>query len=111
MRIFTWTGWGWVVPQLGMVTQMEDLELKIMTFPYFPMMIQILHQGNSTLIEAKCNLDDQKLMQLVTTTVVASFVEKNLHRDLMDVIPTLMIGPTSAIICIYDVKQDYVLMY
>ena len=49
-------------------------------------------------------------MQLVTTTVVASFVEKNLHRDLMDVIPTLMIGPTSAIICIYDVTQDYLLI-
>lgn len=63
--------------------------------------------GNSLLLEAK---NDERLMQLVATTVVASFTEKNLHKDLDDIIPTVMIMPTSAIICVYDVTQDYLMI-
>ena len=45
---------------------------------------------NSVVLEAKCRIIDEKLIQLVATTVVASFTEKNFHKNVMDVIPTFI---------------------
>ena len=59
--------------------------------------------GNTIAIEAKLNINADKLMQLVPTSVVVAFVENNL-------IPTIMISPTRAVICIYDVQKDFLLL-
>lgn len=62
---------------------------------------------NSIAIEAKLQISANKLMQLVPTSVVEAFVEMNLHSDLSPVIPTILIVPIKALICMYDVQQDF----
>ena len=66
--------------------------------------------GDTTTIEAKLNWSDSKLMQLVATSVVVSFTEKAIHKDLLATVPTLMITPMCAKICVYDATQDYLLI-
>ena len=50
------------------------------------------------------------LMQLVAMTVVAAFVEKNVHPNLLPIIPSILITPNCARICIYDVTNDLLLI-
>ena len=49
-------------------------------------------------------------MQLVAMTVVAAFVEKNVHPNLLPIIPSILITPNRARICIYDVTNDLLLI-
>lgn len=63
--------------------------------------------GDSVTIEAKLKINEDVLMQL---TVLSAFVEKNLHEDLCPMVPTVLMAPTTASICIYDVRQDYLII-
>ena len=66
--------------------------------------------GDSIVVEAKVMEKSLNLVQLVATTVLAAFVEKNVHDELPPIIPTILITPESAKVCIYDVENDYLLI-
>ena len=61
-----------------------------------------------SIVETK--LKGVNLMQLVAMTVVAAFVEKNVHPNLLPIIPSILITPNCARICIYDVTNDLLLI-
>ena len=66
--------------------------------------------GDSVAIEAKVQITEDKLMQLVPTAVIAAFIEKNLHPELCPMTPTILLTPTRAMICIYVVSRDFLLI-
>lgn len=66
--------------------------------------------GNSLVLEAKLRIDASKLKQLISTTVVSAFTENFLHQNLGSCIPTIMISPGRAVISLYDVENDYLLI-
>ena len=65
--------------------------------------------GDSIVVETKLE-KGVNLMQLVAMTVVAAFVEKNVHPNLLSIIPSILITPNRARICIYDVTNDLLLI-
>ena len=66
--------------------------------------------GDSVTIEATLQISSDILMQLVPTSVLVGFIERNLHRDLSPMVPTILITPTRALICIYVVSRDFLLL-
>lgn len=52
----------------------------------------------------------QFMSQLIATNVVSSFVEKNLHKDLNSMVPSLMMNGSWVVICLYDCVRDYLLL-
>ena len=66
--------------------------------------------GATTNIEAKVTFSAANLPQLITTGVVASFIEKRLHPDLQAVVPTLLMDEKKFRVCLYHCDKDVLLL-
>lgn len=66
--------------------------------------------GDSIIVEAKTSLKFRDLSKLIGMTVVSSFIEHNLHKDLNPMVPGLLINTSMAYICLYDCVNDYLLI-
>lgn len=69
-----------------------------------------LTQGNSINIEGKLKIRKTHKAQIIATTVVASFIEKQNHEELNSLIPGILINCNSFIICMYDSETDLLLL-
>ena len=67
-------------------------------------------QGDSACIEAKLHCSPLNFPQLVSTNIVASFVEHNLHKTLNSAVPTILINSHCFYISIYDCCRDLLLI-
>lgn len=67
--------------------------------------------GTSTICEAKLKIDkEQHFAQLVKTVVVSAFIEHNLHPDLNTTIPAILVDDKQAVVALYCVKEDLLLL-
>ena len=67
--------------------------------------------GTSTVCEAKVKIDKEyHLAQLVKTVVVSAFIEHNLHPDLNTTIPAILVDDKQAMVALYCVKEDLLLL-
>ena len=67
-------------------------------------------QGDAACIEAKLHCSPLNFPQLVSTNIVASFVEHNLHKTLNSAVPTILINSHCFYISIYDCCRDLLLI-
>ena len=67
-------------------------------------------QGDSACIEAKLHCSPQNFPQLVSTNIVASFIEHTLHAQLNSAVPTLLINTNYFYVSIYDCQSDLLLI-
>ena len=68
-------------------------------------------EGNTSSVEAKKNIVESNVDQLVGTTVTTSFVESNLHPTKPHfAVPTILIDLNKFRVCIYDCKHDILLI-
>ena len=65
--------------------------------------------GDSCIMEAKLS-NQFNINQLIAISVVSSFIERNLHKELNSLTPVIMIGAPTAQICLYDCDQDILLI-
>lgn len=68
-----------------------------------------LHCISSTALEGNI-LERKHTGQLVGTCVVESFIEKSLHPTLNTAIPTILFNKMAFVICLYDLKNDILLL-
>lgn len=67
--------------------------------------------GTSTVCEAKLKIDkEQHFAQLVKTVVVSAFIKHNLHLDLNTTIPAILVDDKQAMVALYCVKEDLLLL-
>lgn len=67
--------------------------------------------GTTVNIEEKIKMNLRKnLSQLVTTCVVSSFTESNVHPHLNPLVPTLLVNKEAFRICMYDCENDVLLL-
>ena len=67
-------------------------------------------EGDSMVVEAKKDIKRCNMPQLISLTVISSFVENNLHGDLNPLVPSLMINSSLIVVCLYDCVNDYLLL-
>lgn len=63
--------------------------------------------GDSCIFEAR---EQFNVNQLIVTTVISSFIERNLHPHLNPLTPVIMPGGPEAQICLYDCENDVLLL-
>ena len=66
--------------------------------------------GDNVAIEAKRDPDCINKHQLIATTVISSFIERNLHRDANPMVPVILITTPTTMVCLYDCTKDLLLM-
>jgi len=72
--------------------------------------ISNVSSGTTTAIEAKLESITRHLPQLVSTCVVSSFIENNLHKTLDPMVPCILIDPYRFTVCFYDCTDDLLLI-
>jgi len=70
----------------------------------------IISNGLTTVIEAKLQWDKHHMAQMVSTCVVSSFIENNLHSNYPSIVPTILIDVNSFMVCLYDCNEDVLLI-
>ena len=66
--------------------------------------------GDNVIIAAKLDTDNINRQQLISTTVVSSFIERNLHPDANPMVPVILITIPTTQICLYDSTIDLLLI-
>ena len=66
--------------------------------------------GETIIVEAKKKIKNINMSQLISMSVVSSFVEHNLHNELNPLVPSLMIDNEWIVLCLYDCVQDYLII-
>ena len=62
-------------------------------------------------VNGKLKIKERRhLAQLVATCVVNSFLERNLHPDVNPMVPTILFNRTAFLICLFDCKNDVLLI-
>ena len=66
--------------------------------------------GDSVVFEAKREPMSINRHQLIATTVVSSFIERNLHRNSNPMVPVILITIPTVTVCLYDCTRDLLLI-
>ena len=66
--------------------------------------------GDNIIIEAKRDSDNINRRQLIATTVISSFIERNLHPHANPMVPVIVITIPTMMVCLYDCTKDLLLM-
>lgn len=66
--------------------------------------------GDNCIVEGKASEKEFNEAQLIGTTVISSFIEHNLHKDLNSLVPVIVLGAPKGQICLYDCQQDLLLL-
>ena len=70
----------------------------------------IISNGLTTVIEAKLQWNKHHMPQMVSTCVVSSFIENNLHSNYPSIVPTILIDVKRFMVCLYDCNEDVLLI-
>ena len=93
-----------------MTEDMEDIENSPQSQASPPQQASPHSIGSSTNIESKLEMKPAHLDQLITTSVVAAFIEHRIHPLQNPLIPTILINRKGFKICLYDPKDDILLI-
>lgn len=66
--------------------------------------------GQTTVVEAKLEWNKNDMPQLISTCVVSSFIENNLHRKHLSMVPAILIDLNKFVVCLYDSINDVLLI-
>ena len=66
--------------------------------------------GDSVVFEAKRELEFINRHQLIATTIILSFVERNLHHNSNPMVPVILITILTLMVCLYDCTKDLLLI-
>ena len=61
-------------------------------------------------VDGKKMFEEQHMSQLITTNVVSSFVEHNLHKQENPIVPSLMLNSHWVAVSLYDCINDYLIV-
>lgn len=62
------------------------------------------------IIEGKQDVGEKFMPQLISTAVISSFTEHNLHKSLNPLLPVVMLNCSKLRICMYDCIYDILLL-